>query len=159
MMYLITFNKIIYTTPTSVGQFLVMREDGDAFEQMSFSEPEVSIRIDDVLQPALRSGFRHPDGLLVDESLVDIMTAPQRLEEASAAQLAVEAQLEELQTGAVPVAQAAHAQHIDQLSREARLDHEEALKWAHTERKELLERPVDSGLQEYWENGSVRAAD
>lgn len=152
MMYLITFNKIIYTTPTSVGQFLVMREDRDAFEQMSFSEPEVHIRIDDVMQPALRNGFRHPDGLLVDESLVDIMTAPQRLQEASAEQLAIEAQLDELQTGPVPVAQAAHAQHVDQLSREARLDHEEALRWAHTERKDLLARSINTELQQYWEN-------
>ena len=152
MLYLITFNKIIYTTPTSVGQFLVLREDGGAFEKMSLSEPEVSIRIDDVLQPALRSGFRHPDGLLVDESLVDIMTAPQRLEQASAAQLAIEAQLQELEPDAVPVAQASHAQTVDQLSREARLDHEEALKWAHTERKDLLERPIDAELQRHWDN-------
>ena len=154
MMYLITFNKIIYTTPTSVGQFLVMREDGNAFEQMPFSEPKVPIKIDDVLQPSLRNGFRHPDGLIVDESLVDIMTAPQRLEEASAAQLAVEAQLDELQTGPVSVAQAAHAQQFDQVSREARLDHEEALRWAHTARKDLLERTIDTDLQQYWENSS-----
>ncbi|GAA4475670.1 hypothetical protein GCM10023190_11640 [Enteractinococcus fodinae] len=151
MMYLITFNKIIYTTPMSVGQFLVSREDGDAFEQMTLTEPEVHIDIDDVLQPALRNGFRHPEGLLVDESLVDIMTAPQRLEMAAQAQSALESQLEELHTDPIPVTDATHAHQVDQLSRKARLDHEEALRWAQNTRNELLERPVDDELQRHWE--------
>jgi len=151
-MYLITFNKIIYTTPTSVGQFLVRRQDGDVFERMTYAEPEVHIKIDDVLQPALRGGFKHPDGLLVDESLVDIMTAPERLEQAAAAQDALETQLSELRTSPVPVTDASHAHQIDQLSREARLDHEEALGWAKTERTDLLNRPIDEALQQHWEN-------
>lgn len=151
MMYLITSNKIIYTTPMSVGQFLVLREDGDVFEQMTYTEPEVPIRIDDVLQPALRNGFPHPDGLLVDESLVDIMTGPQRLEEASAAQQTLETQLEELSTGPIPITDATHAHQVDQLSRKARIDHEESLRWARKERKEFLERPIDAELQDHWE--------
>lgn len=151
MMYLITSSKIIYTTPTSVGQFLVLREDGDAFEQLTYTEPETPIRIDDVLQPALRNGFPHPDGLLVDESLVDIMTAPQRLEEASGAQLALEAQLDELHTGPIPITDASHAHQVGQLSRKARVDHEEALIWAHDARKKFLERPIDTELQRHWE--------
>lgn len=153
MMYLITFNKIIYTTPMSVGQFLVQREDGDVFEHLALSEPEVPIKIDDVLQPALRNGFKHPRGLLVDESLVDIMTAPERLQEAAAAQQALETQLEDLQTEPVPVTDAAHLHQVDQLSREARLDQNDAMSWAKTARQDLLDRPVDAELQQHWDAG------
>src|SRR5690625_1315525 len=113
MMYLISFDKTIYTTPISVGQFLVMREDGDVFEQMTYSRPEVPIETDDVLEPALRGGFRHPDGLIVDESLVDIMTAPERLEQAAAAQDALETQLNDLRTSPVTVTNASQAHQID----------------------------------------------
>jgi len=151
MMYLISFDKTIYTTPISVGQFLVMREDGDVFEQMTYSRLEVPIETDDVLEPALRGGFRHPDGLIVDESLVDIMTAPHRLEQASAAQLALEAQLDELQTGVMSPEEASHSHWQNQVARDARLDHEEALRWAATERKDLLDRPINEELQRHWE--------
>lgn len=151
MMYLITFDRTIFTTPTSVGQFLVLQEDGEAFHQLTYTRLEVPIETDDVLQPALRKGFEHPDGLLVDESLVDIMTAPHRLEQASGAQLALKAQLDELQTGPISVADASHAQLQDQTAREARLDHQEALSWAQTARKDLLDRPISETLQRHWD--------
>lgn len=159
MLYLITFDHDISTTPMSVGELVVRHQDGHDLSELEFTTPDIPVDATDVLQPALRNGFRHPHGLLVDSSLVDIMTATHRLEQSSAAQLAVEAQLEELSVGAVAVTHAGHAQLKDQVARDARLDHQEAIAWARTARRELLARPVDQGLQQYWDTrGSLSAA-
>ena len=151
MLYLITFDHAVYTTPVSVGEFLVRQEDGESFDQLIYAPVEWPINADDVLKPALRNGFRHPDGLLVDASLVDVMTTPQHLEDAAAAQQQLHDQLAELQIGRVPVSNASHVAQQDQMAREARLDHQEAVRWANTARKKLLERPVKDELQQHWD--------
>lgn len=151
MLYLITFDHDVSTAELSVGDLLVHRQDGDDLRELEFTAPEVPVDSTDVLQPALRNGFRHPAGLLVDSSLVDIMTATHRLEQASAAQLALEAQLEDLNVAPVAVTHAGHAQLKEQIARDARLDHQEAIASARTARRELLDRPINEGLQQYWD--------
>lgn len=151
MLYLITFDHTVYTTPVSVGQMLVRQEDGESVDQLAYAPVEQPISSNDVLQPALRNGFRHPEGLLVDASLVDIMTTPQYLEDAAGAQQQLQDQLAELQTGRVSVTNASHAAQQDQVARDARLDHLEALRWANTSRKNLLERPIKDDLQQHWD--------
>lgn len=152
MLYLLTFDHSIYYNPQSVAEFLVQQEDGQTFDQMTFTPVEDPVRIDDVLQPALRSGFKHPEGLLVDASLVEVMFKPQHLEMASAEQLALEAQLEELNTGTTSVEDASFENQQDQVAREARHDHGEALSWANTVRRDLLKRPINNELQQHWDN-------
>lgn len=151
MLYLITFDHDLSITPLTVGEFLVHQQDGDTFDQLTFAPLEVPINPDDVLQPALRNGFAHPDGLLVDASLVDIMNEPRQLEQASAAQLVLEAQLDELKTDPILVEDASFEHEQDQVTRDARLDHSEALGWATTARRDLLARPVNDTLQQHWD--------
>lgn len=150
MLYLITFNRQLYTTPVSVGEFLVHREAGASADQLEFTALEAPVAMDNVLQPALRSGFLHPEGLLVDESLVDIMTAPARMTDAIRVQDELAEQLAQLGSDSVPVGDAP-LQHLkDQDARNARLDHEEALSWAKTARKDLLARDRDATLETHW---------
>lgn len=151
MLYLITFDHAVFTSPLSVGELLVKQEDGEAGDQLSFARIQDPIHPDNVLQPALRNGFKHPEGLMVDASLVDIMSQPHLLEQSSASQLNLESQLEELETGTVPVQDASFGREQDQLARDARLDHGEALNWANTARRELLERPINNELQKHWD--------
>lgn len=151
MMYLITFDRELLTTPLNAGGYIIWQQDGENLTQLPMAPLELTVEVDDVLQPALRNGFTHPLGLVVDASLVDIMTAPHRLENASAAQLALQAQLEELDTGPVSVADAAHVHQQDRVAREARLDHQEALSTARTARRDLVDRPVNDDLQRHWE--------
>ena len=152
MLYLITFDHDVYTSPSTVGDLHVMEQDGESFEQLRWSAVELPFHYDDALQPALRSGFRHPKGLLVDGGLVDIMTAPSRLEQAASAQDALADQLAELDRGPVAVENAGHVQQKDQDARDARLDHEESLGWANTARQDLLKRPIDDGLELHWKS-------
>lgn len=150
MLYLVTFSRQLFTTPVSVGEFLVRREAGVSADQLEVTALEAPVTIEDVLQPALRSGFMHPEGLLVDESLVDIMTAPARLTDAFEAQEGLVEQLAQLGADSVPVGDAP-LQHLkDRDAREARLDHEEALSWAKTTRKDLLARDIDPTLEAHW---------
>lgn len=151
MLYLITFDHTVYTSPLSAGEMLVKREDHESFDQMNFAHMEDPIHPDNVLQPALRNGFEHPQGLMVDASLVDIMSQPHLLEQASASQLNLESQLDELSNGPTAVEDATFEREQDQLARDARLDHSEALKSANTARRELLERPVNEKLQKHWD--------
>lgn len=151
MLYLITFDHAVFTSPLSVGELLIKQEDGEADNQLSFAQMQDPIHPDNVLQPALRNGFKHPEGLIVDASLVDIMSQPHLLEQASASQLSLETQLEELENGPVPVQDAGFDREQDQLARDARLDHNEALNWANTARRDLLERPVNNELQKHWD--------
>lgn len=150
MLYLITFDRDVYTTPSSVGDLLVMEQDGESFDRLKLTPVDPPFNADDVLQPALRHGFRHPNGLLVDGGFVDIMTAPARLEEAASAQSELADQLAELHRGPVRVEDAGHVQQQEQNARDARLDHEEALGWANTAREDLLKRSVDDQLELYW---------
>ncbi len=150
MLYLITFDHEVYTSESSVGDLHVMEQDGESFDQLTFEPVELPFNADDVLQPALRNGFRHPNGLLVDGGLVDIMTAPARMEKVEASQAELAEQLAELQRGPVPVEDAGHFQQKDQDAREARLDHEESLGWVKTARQDLLKRPVDDRLELHW---------
>lgn len=152
MLYLITFDHDVYTAPSSVGDLHVMEQDGESFEQLSLSPVELPFNSDDVLQPALRHGFAHPQGLLVDGGLVDIMTAPSRLEQAASAQDELVDQLAELDDGPVSVENAGHFQQKGQDAREARLDHEESLGWANTARQDLLKQPIDDQLEMHWKN-------
>lgn len=151
MLYLITFDHAVFTSPLSVGELLVKQEDGEAGDQLSFARMQAPIHPDNVLQPALRNGFTHPEGLMVDASLVDIMSQSHLLEQSSASQLNLESQLEELETGPAPVQDASFERERDQLARDARLDHGEALNWANTARRDLLERPVNNELQKHWD--------
>jgi|SRR5690625_3623789 len=151
MLYLITFDRDIATTPSSVGDLHVMEQDGEPFDQLSFTSVELPFNVDDVLQPALRHGFRHPQGLIVDGGLVDIMTAPARLQDAATAQDALAQQLAELRTEPVRVEDAGHFQQTEQDARDARLDYEEALGWANTARQDLLKKPIDESLERYWQ--------
>lgn len=151
MLYLITFDHTVFTSPLSVGELHVKRQDGEAIEQLHFARMNDPIHPDNVLQPALRNGFQHPEGLIVDASLVEIMSQPHQLEQASASQLSLESQLEELRSGPVEVQDASFEQEQDQLARKARLDHSEALNWANTARRDLLERPINSDLQRHWD--------
>lgn len=151
MLYLITYDHSVFTSPLSVGELLVRQEDGEAFEHINFAHFDDPIHPDNVLQPALRNGFEHPDGLVVDASLVDIMSQPHLLEQASASQLTLESQLDELQDGPTAVEDASFEQEQDQIARDARLDHTEALNWANTARRELLERPINDRLQQHWD--------
>lgn len=151
MLYLIKFDHSVFTSPLSVGELLVKQEDGEARDQLSFAPMQDPIHPDNVLQPALRNGFKHSEGLMVDASLVDIMSQPHLLEQASASQLSLESQLEELENGPVPVQDAGFEREQDQLARDARLDHNEALNWANTARRDLLERPVNTALQKHWD--------
>ena len=155
MLYLITFDHVVFTSPLSVGELLVKQEDGEAGEQLNFARMQDPIHPDNVLQPALRNGFKHADGLMVDAGLVDIMSEPHLLEQASASQLNLESQLEQLETGPVSVQAASFEREQDQLARDARLDHNEALNWANTARRDLLARPVNTELQKHWDaNGN-----
>jgi len=151
MLYLITYDHSVFTSPLSVGELLVRQEDGEAFEHINFAHFDEPIHPDNVLQPALRNGFEHPEGLVVDASLVDIMSQPHLLEQASASQLTLESQLDELQNGPTAVEDASFKQEQDQIARDARLDHTEALNWANTARRELLERPINDRLQQHWD--------
>lgn len=152
MLYLITFDHDVYTTPTSVGDLHVMEQDGDSLDQLRLTPVELPFDADDVLQPALRHGFPHPDGLLVDDGLVDIMTAPARLEKAASAQEDLSDQLAELERGPVRVEDAGHFQQKDKDAREARLDYEEALGWATTVRQDLLKEPTEDSLELHWKS-------
>src|SRR5699024_5959373 len=98
MLYLITFDHDVFTSPLSVGERLVTHHCEMTFDQLTIAQCEDPMHPDNVLQPALRNGFAHPDGLVVDASLVDIMSEPHVLEEAGATQLKLEAQLDELKT-------------------------------------------------------------
>lgn len=151
MLYLIKFDHTVFTSPLSVGELLVRQEDGEAVDQLNFARMEDPIHPDNVLQPALRNGFKHPEGLIVDSSLVDIMAEPHLLEQASASQLALQAQLEELESGPVAVQDASFEHQQDQVARDARIDHGEALNWANTARHELLERQINDELQRHWD--------
>lgn len=151
MLYLITFDHSVFTSPLTVGELLVKREDGESFEQLNFARMEDPIHPDNVLQPALRNGFQHPNGLIVDASLVDIMAQPHLLEQASASQLTLESQLEEVRSGTTGVESATFEREQDKIARDARLDHNEALKSAKTARRDLLERPVNDKLQQHWD--------
>src|SRR5699024_1473224 len=96
MLYLITFDHDVFTSPLSVGELLVKQQDEVPFDQLTFPHFEDPIHPDNVLQPAIRNGFAHPDGVVVDASRVDIMSEPHVLEAAGASQLKLEAQLDEL---------------------------------------------------------------
>lgn len=150
MLYLITFGHEVYTSPATVGDLHVMEQDGESIDQLTWSAVELPFNADDVLQPALRNGFRHPNGLMVDGGLVDIMTAPSRLEKAASAQDQLAKQLAELDRDPVPVENAGHVQEKDQDARDARLDHEEALGWVKTARQDVLKRPVNDELEQHW---------
>ena len=150
MLYLITFDHDVYTSAASVGDLHVMEQDGESVDQLKFSPVELPFNSDDALQPALRNGFRHPQGLLVDGGLVDIMTAPARLEQAASAQQELADQLAELDRGPIPVENAGHLQQKDNDARDARLDYEEQLGWAKTARQDLLKRPIDESLELHW---------
>ncbi|HIW45594.1 MAG TPA: hypothetical protein H9884_01630 [Candidatus Yaniella excrementigallinarum] len=151
MLYLITFDHDVFTSPLSVGELLVKQQDEVPFDQLTFAHFEDPIHPDNVLQPALRNGFAHPDGLVVDASLVDIMSEPHVLEEAGASQLKLEAQLDELKTEPTSVQNAPFEREQDQIARDARLDHDEALNSANTARRDLLARPVNDELQRHWD--------
>lgn len=152
MLYLITFDHDVYTSPSTVGDLHVMEQDGESIEQLRWSAVELPFNSNDVLQPALRNGFRHPKGLMVDGGLVDIMTAPSRLEKAASAQDQLAEQLAELDRGPVPVENAGHVQQKDQDARDARLDHEESLGWVKTAREDLLKRPINDWLEQHWKS-------
>ncbi|NWN88229.1 MAG: hypothetical protein HLX51_06755 [Micrococcaceae bacterium] len=155
MLYLITFDDELYYTSLTVGEFLVHRQDGESLDLMTFFPVEDPIKPDDVLQVALRNGFEHPAGLLVDASLVDIMNKPRHLEQASASQLALEAQLDELESGPTSVEDASFEREQDQIARDARMDHSEALNWANTARRDLLERTIQEQLRKHWDTHGV----
>lgn len=151
MLYLVTFHREVLTTPMSLGEFLVQQQDGESLSSIPFAPVEVPVNIDDVLQPALRNGFVHPQGLVVDASLVDIMAKPQQLQAATAAQQELADQLAQLNTGPVSVADAGFYHQQDQVARTARLDAQEALGWATTARNDILARPVQPTLEQHWQ--------